>query len=119
MPSRLTFTPSMPHDGRVAVAGEMDAHTVSTLVAWLETVRAHGHRELVLDVSAVEFIDSAGLQALVRQGRELRAQGGSLALQHPGDAIWRLLTVTDLVDKFDVDESPPPQGASRHDRLRT
>ncbi|HEX9681871.1 MAG TPA: STAS domain-containing protein [Acidimicrobiales bacterium] len=70
-------------------AGELDAFTVGQLrerVAELE-----GVTRLVLDLSGVPFMDSAGLGALIGTIRSTRDAGGQVVVVAPHDDVRRLL----------------------------
>ncbi len=55
-----------------------------------------GHRCLVLDLTAVDRIDSTGLGVLVGALKRLRAGGGQLRLAAPHGDVARLLHATGL-----------------------
>ncbi len=55
-----------------------------------------GHRYLVLDLSAVDRIDSTGLGVLVGARKRLRAGGGQLRLAAASGDVARVLHVTGL-----------------------
>lgn len=106
--TRLTFSPAIPRDGYAAVAGEVDAHSVDELVRWLDTIRRDGHGEMQLDLSGTEFLDSAGLQALVEQTRAFRDRGGRLVLLTPSDPVRRVLGVAGVFDELEVEDEVAP-----------
>ncbi|MEU6239324.1 STAS domain-containing protein [Kitasatospora sp. NPDC047058] len=64
----------------VRLRGELDAFTTHSLVPALLGLACHDDRELVLDLSAVGFCDSAGACAFLRLDRRLAA-GTRLLLQ--------------------------------------
>ena len=69
--------------------GELESLTAGQLreaAAWL-----CGHRRVVFDLSAVDFIDSAGLGALVGAVRRIRESGGAVALFSSRATVTRLL----------------------------
>jgi anti-sigma B factor antagonist len=59
-------------------------------------------RQLVLELSAVEMIDSAGLGELVALHKWARACGSSIKLAAPTRRILDLLQLTNLVSIFEV-----------------
>lgn len=63
--------------GRVAVAGEVDCSTAPRLAASLDSVLASLPAELVVDLTGVTFLDSAGLHTLVTA----HAEAGRLAVR--------------------------------------
>jgi anti-sigma B factor antagonist len=62
----------------VAVSGEVDALAAPDLARAIVDEIAEGHVYLVIDLTGVEFVSTAGLQILFDAVRETRAQGGDL-----------------------------------------
>ena len=52
---------------------------------------------LVLDLSAVKFMDSSGLAVILRQSMRRRDAGGSLHIRKPSEPVRRLLEFCCLV----------------------
>jgi anti-sigma B factor antagonist len=87
-------------------AGELDAFTVQQFRQALAEVAAA--RRLVIDLSGVPFVDSAGLGALIGGIRRVRELGGTVAvacgrrtltsLLHT-TGIDRIVTVTETVEQ--------------------
>lgn len=74
--------------------GELDAYTVSSFrdaLGRLATVR-----KLVIDLSDVPFLDSAGLGALIAGIRRARENGGEVALACDRSTLMRLLHTTGI-----------------------
>ena len=64
----------------VQVQGELDAHTVRGFEQTLNNLLAQGHSRLVLDVSQMSFISSAGLRAIISAQREVGQRGSQLRI---------------------------------------
>jgi anti-sigma B factor antagonist len=79
----------------VALHGELDLATVFTLDAAIDLIDGSG-RDLILDLSDLDFVDSIGLTRFVRLHRRLREHGAGLVLRHPQPNVRRVLTVTGL-----------------------
>src|SRR6476619_5306657 len=78
---RLTVTSDVDDQmGVVVAAGEVDLATVSTLRQDLSDHIAAGLTMLLVDLSAVTFIDSTGLGVLVGAGKKTAEVGGSMRL---------------------------------------
>ncbi|MCU1677321.1 MAG: anti-sigma-factor antagonist, partial [Frankiales bacterium] len=86
---RVTRVPHEDHDLTVlVVAGELDLHTEPLLVEALDGSRG----TVVLDLSELTFVDSAGIHALVESQKDITRQGGSLRLVYgPGQQIARVM----------------------------
>lgn len=65
---------------RVRVRGEVDIASVGALVSELHAAEAGDATSIVLDLSAVSFLDSTGLSAIVRSALRSRADGDRLRL---------------------------------------
>ena len=60
--------------------GEIDLHVSPNVTAVLNGMIAKKPKQLVVDLSRVPYIDSAGLAALIGAMREVEAYGGKFAL---------------------------------------
>lgn len=72
------------------VRGEIDIATADELSAALDDVAAE--ERVVVDLSAVDFMDSSGLAVLLRQSMRRRDAGGALQIRRPSESVGRLLT---------------------------
>jgi anti-sigma B factor antagonist len=79
-PDFSVTTEPMGQDGAiVAVTGELDMLTVPALRNELDSVVEGGIRRIVIDLSAVSFIDSVSLAAIVTTRRRL-GEGGRVGV---------------------------------------
>jgi anti-sigma B factor antagonist len=97
-------------DGTVTltVVGEVDAFTAPRLRSLIASQLEGQPRELVLDLSAVEFLGSAGLAALVETQMLARDRDVALRLIATSRAVIRPLQGTGLIDLFTI------SGIDRH-----
>ncbi|MFF8726267.1 STAS domain-containing protein [Streptomyces sp. NPDC015171] len=102
MPTPLTLTPGRSADGtpRLAVIGEIDMSNAGSLADAL----AAGSGPLVLDLTAVEYLDSAGLSVLFAHAERLELI--TTALLGPVLAVSGLTSLT-TVHEVAPDEAPP------------
>jgi len=103
-------------DGQVIVAlrGVLDVADAMSVAAALTAVAAR-HRDIIIDLAGLEFIDSSGVAALVRGRRQARYAGGELLLAAPQQQVLRVLTLTRLLDGFPVHASVAEAvGSARH-----
>jgi anti-anti-sigma factor len=93
-------------DGHVVVAlgGELDVMDAAGVAAALVTL-AEREPEIIVDLAALEFIDSNGVAALARGRKLARHAGGDLLLAAPRHQVLRVLAITRLVDDFSVHAS--------------
>jgi anti-sigma B factor antagonist len=61
-----------------------------------------GHRDFVLNLAGVPYIDSFGLGQLVSVWTSIRGEGGELVLLHPTDHVQQLLELTKLDTVFHI-----------------
>ena len=64
-----------------------------------------GHKQILLNLAGVPYIDSAGLGEIVRTYTTVSRQGGSLKLLHLTKRITDLLSITKLLTVFETFDS--------------
>jgi anti-sigma B factor antagonist len=94
-------------DLTIEVRSELDLSTVTALRSVLETALRAASGRVVIDLSAVEFMDCASLRPLRAAARSLRRRGRDLVLRHPSPAVRRLLEVTGVGSELPLDPGPP------------
>jgi len=78
----------------IALHGELDIATAPVLALQLKGAIARRHTLIVLDLRGLEFIDSAGLHALIDAGRRARETHSELRLTRGSRSVERLLSLT-------------------------
>jgi anti-anti-sigma factor len=90
----VVFTASV--DGRgptvVRLMGELDLAGAPTLCSALDGLDG----DVELDCSGLDFIDGAGLWAVVQAHEACGARGAKLVMLNPSPAVDRLLSIVDL-----------------------
>lgn len=84
--------------GRVEFTGRLDAAQSPKAQAFLDALAAPGE----IDLSALEYISSAGLGVLLRTHKRLLAGGGRLRLVNVGHHIFDILRYSGFDQLFDV-----------------
>lgn len=77
----------------IALAGESDVYTYDQLRGALESEAAKGVLLLIVDLSALEFMDSTGVQVLLDIRVMMSSRGGKLALASPQTTVARVLNL--------------------------
>jgi len=86
----------------LTVLGDLDMAGAPTLRQAVVAEVTGGTRLVVLDLTAVDFLDSAGLGVVVGGLRRLRAHGGDLVLVCPEPRIRQVFESCDLDRVFDL-----------------
>ena len=89
----------------VAVGGEIDVYTAPKLREQLVDLVNDGRYHLVVDMEAVEFLDSTGLGVLVGGLKRVRAHDGSLRLVCTQERILKIFRITGLTKVFPIHAS--------------
>jgi anti-sigma B factor antagonist len=103
----LTLTTREGADGTtlIAVGGEIDVYTAPRLRDRISELVAEGCYQLVVDMEAVEFLDSTGLGVLVGGLKKVRAHNGSLELVCTQDRLLKIFRITGLAKVFAIHDS--------------
>lgn len=86
--------------GRVTLGAES-----SQLRSTIKELLTQGKKRLVLDLTQVNYIDSAGLGTLVAAYTSARNEGGDIRLANVTERFGELLNITKLVTIFSVHAS--------------
>jgi len=87
------------HD--VAVSGELDVATATTLESELTAVEAGDADRIVIDLAGLEFIDCAGLGLILHADAHCgRGGGGRLTLLHGPPHIQRVFDMAAVADRL-------------------
>lgn len=96
----------------IALAGELDDAACAVLLERFEELAATQEaRHVVLDLSGVSFIDSAGMRAIVAIERRVGEQRLTLSISPPAAEVTELLQLTGIADRVPlaprIDQAPP------------
>jgi len=97
----------------VAVGGEIDVYTAPKLRDKITELVAEGVYNIVVDMEAVEFLDSTGLGVLVGGLKKVRAHDGSLELICTQDRLLKIFRITGLAKVFVIHDSTDGALAAR------
>jgi anti-anti-sigma factor len=90
----------------VRVRGELDLSTAPSLVQAIDEA-APPSASVVVEMAAVEFLDSSAIGALLRAGRARTGAGGRLLIGSRSAAVERVLEVTGLDESSEAFELLP------------
>lgn len=97
----------------IAVGGEIDVYTAPKLRDKITEVVASGVYDIVIDLEAVEFLDSTGLGVLVGGLKKVRANDGSMQLVCTQDRLLKIFRITGLAKVFNIHDSADAAVAAR------
>ena len=86
----------------MTLSGELDAHSSPMLDPVFTEIATTGALSLVIDMSAVEFVDSSGLRTLIRARQQFTGDR-PITIRAPQPTTARLLEITGLSDQFPVE----------------
>ena len=89
----------------VSVSGEVDIATAPKLREKLVELASQGAQQVVVDLNAVEFLDSTGLGVLIGGMKRLRGLDGDLTLVCTQPRILKVFEITGLNRAFTIYES--------------
>jgi stage II sporulation protein AA (anti-sigma F factor antagonist) len=89
----------------LTVEGYLDVDTATELQAHLANQLHHGRRHFLLDLSGVPFMDSSGMNIILRVYQEVRDRPGSVHIIAPTPAVRRILDLTGVSITVPVSES--------------
>jgi anti-sigma B factor antagonist len=93
----------------VEVGGEIDVATAPRLREQLISLVNQGSHRIVVDLTAVDFLDSTGLGVLVGALKRVRTHDGDLSLVCDEPRILKVFEITGLTKVFamyaDVDQA--------------
>ena len=82
------------------LVGALDLATVPVLDAQIAELRTSGIRRIVLDLSALGFMDSTGLRCILEQDMQARQDGFSMVLVPGPSVVQRVFDVTRTTDRL-------------------
>ena len=95
----------------IRASGELDRGTADRLSSALDAARADGVTAM-LDLSAVSFIDTAGLRVLLRSAHAVDAHDWVWFIVRASSAVWRVVELTGTRSELPL-VAPPQLHAHR------
>lgn len=89
----------------VEVTGEIDVYTAPMLRETLTTLVDDGRTDIVVDLTAVRFMDSTGLGLLVGVLKRLRGVDGRLQLVIDSERLLKVFRITALTQVFTIHDT--------------
>jgi anti-sigma B factor antagonist len=107
MSELLSITRTDDADGGVilALSGELDVITAPDLAEQLDALAAQACPRVLLELSSLTFVDSAGVSVLVKAKHEAEANGRRMILRSPTEQVHRVFSVVGLADWLAFDDN--------------
>ena len=80
-------TESFKRADLITVSGRIDSSNASELDSALSDLTDNGRHNIVLELSGIDYMSSAGLRAIVGSYRECRNHGGDVRIANPSDRM--------------------------------
>lgn len=92
-------------EGEVQVLGlngRFDAQSAGSVEESLKAQIEGGAKKILVDMSGVEYVSSAGLRVLLSSAKRTAAQGGSLVLCGLKSYVWEVFEVAGFTTIFQI-----------------
>ena len=86
----------------IAITGELDIAATGELSTVLLMAAGSPGTLVVLDLAAVDFIDSSALGTLLKSGGEIESRGKRLRIVCGDSPVRKLLEMTNLTNRFQL-----------------
>jgi anti-sigma B factor antagonist len=105
MASRLDVTRSEdgPERLRLSLAGELDLYSATALDDAVVAAEGEKWPCVCLDLSQLEFLDSAGLRVILRTHARAKQDGRRLVVRKGPDSVQRVFRLTQLEEQLEWD----------------
>jgi len=88
----------------IELSGRCDLQDYDNLNEHLNKIVETGEKKLILDLSSLHFINSAGLRAIIVTVQKMSSAGGSVAFCNVNETIEKLFSITgyaSILSRFD------------------
>jgi anti-anti-sigma factor len=105
LPGQLVIEKTHEENAVVLVlSGELDLASAPMLERELREAEATGPSRIVIDLAGLAFMDSTGLQALLRARERANSNSHQLALRRAPHQVQRVFELTKTVDAFTFED---------------
>lgn len=92
---------ALPEPSNVlTLEGPIDLHVSSRVASALNAILKTKPVRVVVDLSAVNYIDSSGLAVLIKGAQQVEAYGGRLMLANVREEVWTILETARVSEFF-------------------
>ena len=97
---RSTLRPGV----RLTLAGELDASSAPELDRRLRELSEEGNPQVILDLSGLSFVDSAGVSVLIRAKHDAEEKGYALVLSRPTAQVQGVFALLGLLRWLETED---------------
>lgn len=101
-PASPNITPRQSSSHVVPLKGEIDLHVSPTVTSTLNDVIDKKPERMVVDLSEVSYIDSAGLAALIQAMQKVESYGGKFMLAGLQETVRSIFEISRLDQVFQI-----------------
>lgn len=98
-------TESLKRVDLVKVSGRIDSSNAGELDQALKDIIGNGRNNIVLDLSEVNYMSSAGLRAIIAALRECKKRHGDVRIANPSERVSEVLSLAGVDSLFQVYDS--------------
>ena len=88
------------------IVGRVDGDNALAMAKSIEHAIINGRDQIFLDMSGVEYMNSAGLRELVKAFKRVQRVGGRLILINPSEYVRKLIELVGLESIFEIYVDP-------------
>ena len=85
-----------PENIKLTVKGRVDSVNADILQLKLEEVHEKGNKNIVLNMSQVEYLCSIGIRVILKIYKDAKKAGGRLGIENPSECVKKVLYITTL-----------------------
>jgi anti-anti-sigma factor len=86
------------------LSGALDLASAPELETCLSEILADGHAHVLVDLNQLDFVDSTGVNVLIRAKQKATMSGRQLVLRRPTAQLHSVFTVVGLADWVDFED---------------
>jgi anti-sigma B factor antagonist len=101
-PASSNTTPSQNRSNVLSLKGEVDLHVSPAVTASLNEMINKKPKRMVVDLSEVSYIDSAGLAALIEAMQKVEGYGGKFLLAGLQETVRSIFEISRLDQVFRI-----------------
>lgn len=103
------------HTLKIKLRGEIDHHSASAVRTSMDDmIRSRHPRRLIIDMSAVDFMDSSGLGLIMGRYSLMESMGGETCVLDPSPATERIMSLAGMERVITIMRSKVTDGAQGH-----